>query len=32
MTNPFRELEALGQSLWLDDMNREHARCAFDQE
>lgn len=24
MTNPLRELEALGQSVWLDDIDREH--------
>jgi transaldolase len=26
MTNPLRELEALGQSVWLDDIDREHLR------
>jgi hypothetical protein len=24
MTNPLRELEALGQSVWLDDIDRGH--------
>jgi transaldolase len=26
MTNPLRALEALGQRVWLDDINREHLR------
>lgn len=26
MTKPLRELEALGQSVWLDDIDREHLR------
>jgi transaldolase len=29
MTNPFRELEALGQSLWLDDIDREYLRSGL---
>ena len=26
MTNPLRELEALGQSVWLDDIDRGQLR------
>ncbi len=29
MTNPLRELEALGQSVWLDDIDREHLRSGL---
>ena len=29
MTNPLRELEALGQSLWLDDIDRGHLRSGL---
>ena len=29
MTNPFRELEALGQSLWLDDIDRKYVRSGL---
>src|SRR5215472_12560947 len=29
LTNPFRELEALGQSVWLDDIDREQLRSGL---
>ena len=29
MTNPLHELEALGQSVWLDDINRENLRSGL---
>jgi transaldolase len=29
MTNPLRELEALGQSVWLDDIDRGHLRSGL---
>lgn len=29
MTNPLRELEALGQSIWLDDIDREQLRSGL---
>jgi transaldolase len=29
MTNPLRELEALGQSVWLDDIDRGHLRSGM---
>ncbi len=29
MINPLRELEALGQSVWLDDIDREHLRSGL---
>ena len=29
MTNPLRELEALGQSVWLDDIDREYLRSGL---
>jgi len=29
LTNPLRELEALGQSVWLDDIDREHLRSGL---
>ena len=29
MTNPLLELEALGQSVWLDDIDREHLRSGL---
>ena len=29
MTNPLLELEALGQSIWLDDIDREHLRSGL---
>ena len=29
MTNPFLELEALGQSIWLDDIDREEGVQKF---
>lgn len=31
MTNPFVELKALGQSVWLDDIDREQLRSGFFQ-
>ena len=29
MTNPLRELEAPGQSVWLDDIDRGHLRSGL---
>src|SRR5438094_4845571 len=29
MTNPLRELKALGQSVWLDDIDRGHLRSGL---
>ncbi len=29
MTNPLRELEALGQSVWPDDLDRGHLRSGL---
>ena len=29
MTNPLRELKALGQSVWLDDIDREQLRSGL---
>ncbi len=31
MSNPFLALKALGQSLWLDDIDREHLRSGLFQ-